>query len=137
MPQGRSFAKDVIEKTLRLRDCISNARNRELNSNAHIKRLDEVDVAKRDLEVTKIEAQAVFGETQVIEIENLIKKVRELYLAFTMLNEKEKGEEGVPRELRIKARWIVYGNGEEGDKFGQEIVSISERIEEQYRKFLK
>jgi len=160
------IAKDVLTKTFKLRGQINNARCPLITSaemshfqsedsklkirgnpflaeddlitfNAIRERLQKVAEVKQELEINKLEADAVFGEEETKEIKTLIEKVHEMIRIFNFMWEmKVKGIE-IDRETHMKYWHVLFGVLDEKDSFGREVEDLVNKIKERFRKYLK
>jgi hypothetical protein len=151
------IAKEILTKTFNLRDefyrtrsiLITNAEKSHVVSNkeetfedlsfkAYHKRLENLNNAKRELEIIKLEADAVFGEEETKGVGKLIAKVDEMNKNFNifyeMTNNNLSEEE---RNMRGEARWILFGTGYETDNFGMSINELVDSIKKRFRRYLK
>jgi len=161
------IAKDVLTKTFKLRDEFSVTRNplitaaemSHVNNNeselesrnilssidklsfkAHLKRLQNLNDVKQELEITKLEADAVFGKKETEEIKKLIEKVYQMNKEFNFMYEMKHTEDWgkEEKELLNTARRILYSFAAAGeDNFGKKIMDLVNGIEEKFRKYLK
>jgi len=161
------IAKDVLNKTFQLRDEFGVARNPlttaaemshvmsdgselesrdilssidKLSFKAHLKRLQKLNNVRRELEITKLEADAVFGKEETEEIKKLIEKVYQMNKEFNFMYEMKHTEDWgkEERELINTSRRILYSFAAAGeDRFGEEIIDLVNKIEEKFRKYLK
>lgn len=152
------IAKDVLTKTFKLRDEFDRARaplmtaaemshvgsgkeetNDELSFKAHVKRLNKLNDVKQELEIVKLEADAVFNEEETVALQELIDKVHEMNRSFNFMHEMKEidnlsKEEG---EMLKESRWILYGTKSERDSFGKSVTDLVNDVEEKFRKYLK
>jgi len=151
------IAKNILIKTFKLRDEFSRARapfmssaemsnardseedsNEDLSFRANIKRLNKLDDVKRELEVIRLEADAVFGREETEEIQSLIDKVYEVNRSFNETQEiKNKILNEEERKIMKEVRSVLYGTGSAKDKFGQKIDTLVNEIEEKFKEYLK
>lgn len=133
-------AKDVLFKTFRLRDALRHTRVPLMATfETYNKRLDRLNLIKQKLEITKLEAEVVFGEEETEEIKKLIKKVNTLNGGFILLQEMEKIDNPSQKEIEIMKdlRKDLYGRFDEKDMFHQEINNLTIKIKERFKKHLK
>jgi len=151
------IAKDILAKTFKLRDQFSRARapfmssaeisnacdgkedsNEDLSFKAHVKRLNKLNDVKRELEIIKLEADAVFGRKETEEIQSLIDKVYEVNRSFNETQEmKNKTLNEEEWKIMKEVRSVLYGTGSAKDKFGQEIDTLVNEIEEKFKEYLR
>lgn len=145
------IAKDILIKTFKLRDEFDRARSplmtaaellhassggeesiEILSFKADVERLNKLNDVKQELEVVKLEADAVFGKDETKNVEELIRKVYEMNHNFKLMQEMKSRN-----DLSQKARGILFGAGSKQDTFGKNIVELVNKIEERFRKYLK
>ena len=151
-------AKEILTKTFKLRDEFARARAplmtaaemssvasnkeenfEELSFKAHRKRLKDLNDVKQELEIVKLEADALFGEEETKDVEELIGKVYEMNRNFNMFYEVKNRNNPSEEEIKMmqEAQWILYGAGSEKDNFGEKLNKIVDSIKEKFRRYLK
>ncbi len=139
-------AKDVLFKTFRLRDTLKHTRTpymarttKKSVFETYNKRLDRLNRIKQKLEISKLEAEVVFGEEETKEIKDLIKKVNALHGSFILLQGIEQNDDPSKNEIEItkELRKDLYGRFDEKDMFHQEITNLTSKIKERFKKHLK
>lgn len=95
---------------------------------------------KRELEIAKLEADAVFGRGKTTKIQSLINKVHEVNRNFNEIQEIKMQKTSISNEERKimkEAMLVLYGTGSEKDKFGREIDTLVNEVEEKFKEYLK
>jgi hypothetical protein len=152
------IAKEILTKTFKLRDEFDRARsplmtaaemshvasNKEetfenLSFRAHRKRLENLNNVKQELEIVKLEADAVFGEEETKDVAELIGKVYEMNRNFNTFYEMKNIDNPSEEEIKImqEARWILYGTGSEKDDFGKVVNELVNKIKGRFSQYLK
>jgi len=152
------IAKEILTKTFKLRDEFARARaplmtaaeisnvasDKEeifegLSFKAHHKRLKDLNDVKQELEIVKLEADAIFGEGETKEVTELIEKVYEMNRNFNMFYEIKNSNNPSKEEIKMmqEARWILYGMGSGRDNFGKELNKIVNNIKEKFKRYLR
>ncbi len=152
------LAKDILIKTYKLRDefiytrdplitsaemsNIENLKNldpkEDLSFWAYRKRLMKLNDIKSELEISKLEADAIFGKHLTIEIKELINKVGEMNIEFNSFWEIKNYKNPSDEELAIqkKSKQILYGM-QSDDEFGNKIKILINGVESKFRQYLK
>jgi hypothetical protein len=152
------IAKEILTKTFKLRDEFDRARsplmtaaemshvasNKEetfenLSFRAYRKRLENLNNVKQELEIVKLEADAVFGEEETKDVAELIGKVYEMNRNFNTFYEMKNIDNPSEEEIKImqEARWILYGTGSEKDDFGKVVNELVNKIKGRFSQYLK
>jgi len=152
------IAKEILTKTFKLRDEFARARSllmtaaemshvasdkkenvENLSFKAHRKRLKDLNDVKQELEIIKLEADAIFGEEKTEDVAELIGKVYEMNKNFNIFYEMKAINNPSEDEIKMmeKARWVLYGTGSEKDNFGKVVNELVNKIKERFRQYLK